>query len=95
MTANKGLEVFPVKTEKTYKLATEGVYTFAIMKNVSKDEIKKAIKDLYNVDVKTLTTLTRRSKKKTNWKVRKPYQTKSYKKVYVRLVDGQSLDFYK
>lgn len=92
---SNNLDIRPLKTEKTFKLANEGVYTFAVLGDATKDQIIKGIKDLFNVDVASLTTLQRRAKKKMNWKIRKPYYTTGYKKVYAKLVSGQKLDLYK
>jgi large subunit ribosomal protein L23 len=88
-------KIFPVKTEKTFKLANKGMYTFATMQNMDKSDIITAIKEVYGVDVVKLTTLVRKGKQKRNLLTRKTYTTPEYKKVYVRLADGQSLDLFK
>lgn len=88
-------ELIPVKTEKSFKLANTGIYTFAVIKPATKVEIKAALKALYNVDVKSLTSLKQRSKVKMNVRNRRKYLTPSYTKVYVTLAEGQKLEFYK
>ncbi len=88
-------KVFPVKTEKTFKLANKGTYTFATMQDMAKSDIIKALKELYSVDVTDVTSLVRKGKEKRNALTRKKHTTPSYKKVYVRLAKGQSLDLFK
>jgi ribosomal protein L23 len=92
---SKLIAVLPVKTEKTFKLANTGVYTFAVIDKATKAEIIDAIKKTYAVDVTSYTSLIRRAKNKMNWKTRRAFQTPSYKKVYVRLAEGQQLEIYK
>lgn len=88
-------KVYPVKTEKTFKLANDGIYTFATMQNMDKSDIIKALKELYNVDVTDITSLNRKGKQKKSVMTRKTRVTPSYTKVYVRLAKGQSLDLFK
>ncbi|WKZ30288.1 MAG: 50S ribosomal protein L23 [Candidatus Dojkabacteria bacterium] len=92
---SKLITVLPVKTEKTFKLANTGIYTFAVIDQATKAEIVDAIKKIYGVDVTSYKSLTRRAKNKVNWRTRKKFQTPSYKKVYVQLAKGQQLEIYK
>ncbi len=88
-------KIFPVKTEKTFKLANTGIYTFATMQKMEKSDIIKALKDVYSVDVTEITSLVRKGKEKRDVRTRVKRITPSYKKVYVRLAKGQSLDLFK
>jgi len=88
-------KIFPVKTEKTFKLANAGTYTFATMQEMEKSDIIKALKDVYGVDAVECTSLVKKGKQKRNLQTRKVYTTPQYKKVYVRLAKGQSLDLFK
>lgn len=88
-------KIYPVKTEKTFKLANAGIYTFATMQDMEKSDIIQALKEVYNVDVVECTSLIRKGKQKRNLLTRKGYTTPDYKKVYVRLAKGQSLDLFK
>lgn len=88
-------KIYPVKTEKSFKLANVGIYTFATMQVMAKSDIIKALKEVYNVDVVSITSLVRKGKEKRNLATRKAYTTPDYKKVYVRLVKDQSLDLFK
>lgn len=87
----------PVITEKATKLSEKGnTYTFRVSKEANKLEIKKAIEKLYNVHVADIGTATNPGKAKIR-------QTKqgvargikpSYKKAFVTVKAGESIDFY-
>ncbi|MDD5865240.1 MAG: 50S ribosomal protein L23 [bacterium] len=82
--------IAPVVTEKTMTLRNENVYTFKVAKDASKDEIKNAVENAFNVKVASVNTLNTKSKKRRVGK----YQgrTKTYKKAIVTLKDGSSID---
>ncbi len=82
--------IAPVVTEKTMTLRNENVYTFKVAKDANKTEIKKAIEEAFNVQVKSVNTLNTKSKKRRVGK----YQgrTKTYKKAIVTLKDGSSIE---
>ena len=82
--------IAPVVTEKTMALRNENVYTFKVAKDASKDEIKNAVENAFNVKVASVNTLNTKSKKRRVGK----YQgrTKTYKKAIVTLKDGSSID---
>ncbi|MBE6340722.1 MAG: 50S ribosomal protein L23 [Marinilabiliaceae bacterium] len=88
----------PLVTEKMTKI-TEKIsnrFGFVVDKEASKDEIKKAVEELYDVKVVKVNTLvapaTRRQRftKAGVISGRKP----SYKKAFVTLAEGQTIDFY-
>jgi len=82
----------PLVTEKTAKLsASENVYTFEVGLSSNKIEIQRAIQEVFGVRVESVRTLVVRGKarrfgrfsgKRSNWK-----------KAYVRLAAGDSLNF--
>lgn len=82
--------IAPVVTEKPMTLRNENVYTFKVAKDANKTEIKKAIEEAFNVQVKSVNTLNTKSKKRRVGK----YQgrTKTYKKAIVTLKDGSSIE---
>ena len=82
--------IAPVVTEKTMTLRNENVYTFKVAKDASKDEIKNAVENAFNVKVASVNTLNTKSKKRRVGK----YQgrTKTYKKAMVTLKDGSSIE---
>ena len=87
----------PIVTEKSTKSSEKlGRYGFKVEKTANKLEIKKAIEATYNVQVEAVNTTVNVGKKKVR-------QTKqgmavgmkpSYKKAYVTLKKGESIDFY-
>jgi ribosomal protein L23 len=71
------------------------MYTFATMQKMDKSDIIRSIKEVYAVDVVSVTSLVRKGKTKRDRLTQKAYTAPSYKKVYVRLAVGQSLDLFK
>lgn len=87
----------PLITEKGTRLGEKfNTYTFKVAKDSNKLEIKKAIEQYYNVQVESVSTTVIPGKLKTRYTKKgmakgiKP----SYKKAYVTLKDGESIDFY-
>ena len=87
----------PVVTEKSTKSTEKlGRYAFRVEKNANKLEIKKAVEATYNVQVEDVNTTVTVGKKKVRQTTKgmavgmKP----SYKKAYVTLKKGESIDFY-
>ncbi len=87
----------PVITEKAETLAEEqNKYTFVVNKKANKLEIKKAIEEMYNVNVTDVNTSIMPGKIKVRGtrsgyqKGRKP----AYKKAVVSVEDGEVIDIY-
>ena len=88
---NSEIIIAPVVTEKSQVLASNGkTYVFKVNKNANKTQIKKAIEELFNVKVKSVNTLITKPKDKRVG--RYTGKTKTYKKAYVTLVDGASIE---
>ena len=89
--------VKPIVTEKSTKGAEKlGRYAFRVDKSANKLEIKKAVEATYSVQVEDVNTVVNVGKKKVR-------QTKqgaamgmkpSFKKAYVTLKKGETIDFY-
>jgi len=85
----------PIITEKTTHLVKKGIYTFAVLKDVSKGAITSAIQDYFKVKVVELNTLKTKSKtKRSLTKARTTYTTKVYKKAFAKLAKGQKIDLF-
>lgn len=91
----------PVITEKSTKKSEvaddkQKVYAFKVAKDANKLEIKKAIESVYNVQVEDVNTIYNVGKKKVRYTKKgvaagmKP----SFKKAYVTLKKGETIDFY-
>ena len=66
-------------------------YAFKVARDASKPEIKAAVEGLFDVRVKSVTTTN--VKGKTKRTARGVTRKKNWKKAYVRLADGQDIDF--
>ena len=89
--------VKPILTEKANKQQEKlRCYAFRVNKKANKLEIKKAIEDFYGVTVTTVNTAVSPGKNKTRYtkagyiKGAKP----SYKKAFVTVAVGESIDLY-
>jgi large subunit ribosomal protein L23 len=66
-------------------------YVFKVTVDATKPEIKKAVEQLFKVNVNKVSTLIVKGKVKRN---KNGFSTKStWKKAYVRLEQGQDIDF--
>ncbi|OIO44574.1 MAG: 50S ribosomal protein L23 [Parcubacteria group bacterium CG1_02_36_42] len=80
----------PHITEKTTNLAEKNQYVFRVWQKANKNEIKKAIENLYKVkvmDVKIINVPAKRRRlgRISGWR-------KGYKKAIVRLKEGQKIE---
>jgi large subunit ribosomal protein L23 len=66
-------------------------YGFKVARDASKAEIKEAVETLFGVSVDKVTTLNVKGKSKRS--TRGVSRKKNWKKAYVRVADGQELDF--
>lgn len=82
--------IAPVITEKSAIQAETNVYTFKVNASANKIEIKKAIEEAFGVKVKKVNTLNTKSKAKRVG--RYAGKTKTYKKAFVTLVDGDKIE---
>jgi len=81
----------PVVTEKTNNLMSENVYVFKVDKKANKTEIKQAIESKFNVKIESVNTVNTNSKKRRVGKY--TGYTSSYKKAYVKLKEGSTIEF--
>jgi len=71
-------------------------YGFVVDKKANKIEIKKAIEDLYGVEVLKVRTMNYAPERKTRYTKSGVVQgkTKAFKKAIVDIAEGQNIDFY-
>ena len=80
----------PVFTEKSESMRKEnGVYVFYVNRLATKKQIEKAIKEVFNVKVERVRTVTAKPKKKRRG-VHSGY-TSRYKKAYISLEKGSAI----
>jgi len=93
----KQILIKPVITEKADALSDKlGKYTFVVNKDANKIEIKKAIAELYNVEVAKVNTMIMPGKAKnrnTKAGVIKG-RVSGFKKAVVTLVPGETINFF-
>ncbi|OGJ15785.1 MAG: 50S ribosomal protein L23 [Candidatus Pacebacteria bacterium RIFCSPHIGHO2_01_FULL_46_16] len=85
----------PVVTEKTYRLASsQNAYTFEVSTNVTKNQIKQAIEEIFSVTVVAVRTLMYQSRSKRVGKKRLLSQKTKKKRAVVTLKSGDSIDLF-
>jgi large subunit ribosomal protein L23 len=92
-----GIIIKPIITEKMAALGEKlGRYGFVVDKHANKLQIKKAVKELYGVEVEEVNTMTYAGKRKSrNTKSGVlTGKTNSFKKAIITLAKGESIDFY-
>ncbi len=80
----------PHISEKSLRMQDNGRYTFRVAKKANKIEIRKAVQNLYKVDVKSVNVINVPRKKRSVQR-QEGYKA-GYKKAIVTLAEGQSID---
>lgn len=79
-------------SEKASVSADEhGQFVFKVAKDATRPEIKAAVERLYGVSVRNVSVLNVKGKVKRT--IRGESRAASWKKAYVRLAEGQDIDF--
>ena len=83
----------PVISEKSYNLIeTESQYTFQVDKRASKNQIKRAIEEAFEVKVHKVNTVNVKSKPKRQGFYRG--RTATWKKAVIRLAEGERIELF-
>ncbi len=82
--------IAPVITEKSAIQAENNVYTFKVNANANKTQIKKAVEEAFGVKVVKVNTLNTKAKDKRVG--RYTGKTKTFKKAFVTLVEGDKIE---
>ena len=91
------IRIEPIVTEKATKLTEKlNRYTFRVSPEANKYQIKSLVEKLYEVKVVNVNTAVVRGKNKSRWTKSGLLKgsTSSYKKEYVTVGEGQTIDFY-
>jgi len=80
----------PHVTEKATDLIKENKYTFRVLSEANKVEIKRTIEDIYNVDVVSVKIINVHPKQRRLG--RTLGQRKGYKKAIIRIREGQKIE---
>jgi len=87
---DKQIIIRPILTEKTRELSEKGEYVFEVAKTSNKNEIKKAIEELFNVKVEKVRVVNLPQKIK---RLGRFFGKKTgIKKAIVKLKEGQKID---
>jgi large subunit ribosomal protein L23 len=81
----------PWITEKSGMMSTKGQYVFIVQEHATKPEIKKAVKEIYKVDVVSVNVVNRPAKRK-RFGGRLKGSQQGYRKAMVTLKEGQKID---
>ena len=84
----------PVVSEKSYALLDQGVYTFVVLPDANKIEIRLAVEEIFGVNVVKVNTLNRPGKRKRNRKKSTYGQRPGTKRAFVTLAPGQSIPLF-
>jgi large subunit ribosomal protein L23 len=87
----------PVITEKMTGLGESlNRYGFIVARKANKLQIKKAVEELYGVEVQSVNTMTIKGKSKSRYSKTGIIsgKTASYKKAIITLAEGETIDFY-
>jgi large subunit ribosomal protein L23 len=80
----------PLVSEKTARLQESNQYVFEVASTATKADVKSAVESLFNVKVEGVNVLNVKGKTKA---FRNRAGTRGdWRKAYVRLADGQSID---
>ena len=91
------ISIEPIVTEKANKISEKlNRYTFRVSPKAEKNQIKALVEDLYGVKVVKVNTLIVRGKNKSRYTKSGLLRgkTSSYKKAFITLAEGQTIDFY-
>ncbi|WP_290089511.1 50S ribosomal protein L23 [Paramuribaculum intestinale] len=91
------ITITPIVTEKATKLTEKlNRYTFRVSPQANKAEIKSLVEMLYGVKVVSVNTAVVRGKNKSRWTKSGLLRGKSnsYKKAFITVGEGQTIDFY-
>lgn len=92
-----GIIIKPIITEKMTAMGDKlGRYGFIVDKKANKIQIKKAVKELYGVEVDEVNTINYPGKFKSRYTKSGVLsgKTNAFKKAIVTLAKGETIDFY-
>lgn len=81
----------PVITEKGSKQTEHGKYYFRVKSNATKQDVKRAVEEIFHVNVLHVNTISMKGK----WKRLRfqPGKTSNWKKAIVTIKAGQKIEF--
>jgi large subunit ribosomal protein L23 len=82
----------PVISEKSYRLADDGKYTFLVAPSANKTQIRQAVEEIFHVKVTGVNTINRPGKRR---RTRFGWGTRAHtKRAIVSLAAGERIDVF-
>ena len=84
----------PIISEKNTMLNEQGQYVFEVDQRANKIMVRKAVEELFNVNVTAVNIMNVSGKRRRAPRSRTYGMTRSLKKAVVSLVEGQRIDLF-
>jgi large subunit ribosomal protein L23 len=84
----------PIFSEKSIALTALNKFSFRVVPEATKTQIKAAIQDLYKVNVISITTAKVKSRQTRSFKSGKNVTDKGFKRAIVQLKSGQKINLF-
>jgi large subunit ribosomal protein L23 len=94
MTDARSVIIGPVVSEKSYALMEGGVYTFNVITDATKPQVRAAVEEIFGVKVNKVNTLNRQGKRKRNRKTFTYGKRPDTKRAIVTLAAGEQIDLF-
>lgn len=85
----------PRVTEKAYALNAQNKYVFEVTRTSTKKSVKRAVEEVYGVNVVAVNMVRLPAKKRVSGRNRTVGSTGSIKKAVVTIVAGQTIELFK
>ena len=82
----------PIITEKSSRMMSQNKYSFEVLKDANKIEIRRAVEDVFKVKVSSVHTINVHSKPKRMGRF--IGRSRAWKKAVVTLLPGQRIEFF-
>lgn len=84
----------PILTEKSTALARKGQYTFEVLRAANKIQVKRAVQEVFSVQVRDVNIMNVRGKpRRRTWRATAG-KTRGWKKAIVSLAPGQRIPLF-
>ncbi len=85
----------PRITEKSYALNAQNKYVFEVTKTSTKKSVKRAVEEVYGVNVVAVNIVRLPAKKRASGQSRTPGLKAAVKKAIVSVAEGQTIELFK
>lgn len=92
MKESRDIILKPIISEKSYDLINQHKYTFKVDRQATKPDIRRAVEEIFKVEVTDVNTINQRGKRKRQgWT--SGYRS-NWKKAVVTLKEGQKIEIF-